>query len=67
MSNASDLKHYTKLYDKYGQGMSAILRNSCNHCYIQLPPQLIVEIEYNKKIITCPSCSVFLYHKNEND
>jgi len=61
------LDAYTKLLNKYGQGMASILRKSCNHCYGQLPPQLIVEIEYDKKIITCPSCSVFLYYTNEED
>ena len=58
---------YNKLYNKYGKGMASISRRSCNHCYTQLPPQLLVEIEYNKKVITCPSCSVFLYHENESD
>ena len=58
---------YTKLYQKYGQGMAHISRQSCSHCYTQLPPQTLVEIEYDKKVITCPSCSVFLYHKNDND
>ena len=58
---------YTKLYEKYGQGMAHIHRKSCSHCYTQLPPQTLVEIEYDKKVITCPSCSVFLYHKNDND
>ena len=58
---------YTKLFNKYGQGMAIILRKSCNHCYAQLPPQLIVEIEYDKKIITCPSCDVFLYYTNKED
>ena len=61
------LSQYTKYIDKYGQGMADIFRNSCNHCYTQLPPQLIVEIKYDKKLITCPSCSVFLYYKNEDD
>ena len=66
---ADDLnfKAYSKLYEKYGQGMAPVSRQSCSHCYTQLPPQLLVEIEYNKKVITCPSCSVFLYHKNVND
>mgnify|MGYP001323958814 CR=1 FL=1 len=59
--------HYTKLYEKYGQGMAHISRQSCSHCYTQLPPQTLVEIEYDKKVITCPSCSVFLYHKNDNN
>ena len=58
---------YDKLYQKYGQGMAHISRKSCSHCYTQLPPQTLVEIEYDKKVITCPSCSVFLYHKNDDD
>ena len=66
---ADDLmfRQYDKLYQKYGQGMAHISRQSCSHCYTQLPPQTLVEIEYDKKVITCPSCSVFLYHKNDND
>ena len=63
----SFLSRYTRLFDKYGQGMAPITRDSCNNCYTSLPPQLIVEIKYDKKIITCPSCSVFLYHKKDND
>ncbi|MBS82794.1 MAG: hypothetical protein CMD65_01505 [Gammaproteobacteria bacterium] len=61
------LTQYNKMLNKYGQGMAHISRNSCNNCYTQLPSQLIVEVEYDKKIITCPSCSVFLYHKNDKD
>ena len=63
----SFLSQYAKMLGKYGQGMAGISRDSCNHCYTSLPPQLIVEIKYDKKIITCPSCSVFLYHKNEDN
>ena len=65
--NDKRLAQYTKFYVKYGQGMAHIARQSCSYCYTQLPPQTLVEIEYNKKIITCPSCSVFLYHKNEKN
>lgn len=65
--NTQDLALYTKLFNKYGQGMAEIVRKSCSSCYTQLPAQTIVEIEYNKKIISCPSCTVFLYHKNEQD
>ena len=65
--DTSFLSQYTKLLGKYGQGMAAISRDSCNNCYTSLPPQTVVEIKYDKKIITCPSCSVFLYHKNEDN
>ena len=65
--NDNCLTQYSKLYGKYGQGMAHIARESCSYCYTQLPPPTLVEIEYNKKVITCPSCSVFLYHKNDNN
>ena len=67
ITDDQNFAHYTKLYEKYGQGMAHISRQSCSHCYTQLPPQTLVEIEYDKKVITCPSCSVFLYHKNDNN
>jgi len=67
-SIAADLvQEYNKLFDKYGQGMASISRNACTHCYTSLPPQLIVEVQHDKKVISCPSCSVFLYYKNEEN
>lgn len=62
-----NFKEYHKMFENYGQGMAHISRNSCSYCYTQLPPQTLVEIEFDKKIIRCPSCSVFLYHKNETE
>ena len=67
IKNEQNLAAYNRLYEKYGQGMANTVRKSCSHCYAQLPPQLLVEIEYDKKVISCPSCSVFLYHKKDND
>ena len=61
------LSHYNKLYEKYGKGMGNTVRGSCSHCYTHLPPQTLQETEYDKKLITCPSCDVFLYYKNEED
>ena len=67
IKNEQNLAAYNRLYEKYGQGMANTVRKSCSHCYAHLPPQLLVEIEYDKKVISCPSCSVFLYHKKDND
>tara|TARA_B100001250_G_scaffold263395_1_gene226978 strand:+ start:731 stop:1438 length:708 start_codon:yes stop_codon:yes gene_type:complete len=61
------LGQYNKMFNTYGKGMAHVFRNSCTNCYAQLPAQMLVEIEHDKKIITCPSCSVFLYHKTEQD
>ena len=65
--SADLVQKYNKLFDKYGQGMASISRNACTHCYTSLPPQLIVEVQHDKKVISCPSCSVFLYYKNEEN
>ena len=65
--NVDFLDQYNKMFNKYGKGMAHVFRNSCTNCYAQLPPQMLVEIEHDKKIITCPSCSVFLYYKTEQD
>lgn len=65
--NPNFLGQYNKLFNKYGKGMANIVRNSCTNCYTQLPAQMLVEIEHDKKLITCPSCSVFLYHKTEEE
>ena len=65
--NVDFLDQYNKMFNKYGKGMAHVFRNSCTNCYAQLPAQMLVEIEHDKKIITCPSCSVFLYHKTEQD
>ena len=65
--NVDFLDQYNKMFNKYGKGMAHVFRNSCTNCYAQLPAQMLVEIEHDKKIITCPSCSVFLYYKTEQD
>ncbi len=47
--------------DRDGAGMVSMLKSSCGSCYTRLPPQMIIEVKDNNKIITCPSCSIFLF------
>ena len=35
----------------------------CQGCYMNIPPQLFVEIKKNEKIIQCPQCNRILYWK----
>ena len=44
-----------------GVGMESIIGQACGGCYSNLPPQTAIEIKENKKIITCPGCSIFLF------
>ena len=44
-----------------GVGMASIMGKACGGCYSQLPPQTLIEIKENNKIITCPSCRVLQF------
>ena len=44
-----------------GAGMVSMLKSSCGSCYTKLPPQMVIEVKDNTKIISCPSCSIFLF------
>ena len=44
-----------------GVGMVSIIGRACGGCYSQLPPQTVIEIKENNKIISCPSCSVLQF------
>ncbi len=42
-------------------GMVSIVKSSCGSCYTKLPPQIVIEVKDNSKIISCPSCNIFLF------
>jgi predicted nucleic acid-binding Zn-ribbon protein len=44
-----------------GVGLVSIIGRACGGCYSQLPPQTVIEIKENNKIITCPNCSVLQF------
>ena len=44
-----------------GVGMVSIIGRACGGCYSQLPPQIVIEIKENNKIISCPSCCVLQF------
>ena len=44
-----------------GAGMVSMMKSSCGSCYTKLPPQMVIEVKENSKIISCPSCSIFLF------
>ena len=44
-----------------GVGMASIIGSACGGCYSELPPQIVIEIQENKQIITCPGCSILQF------
>ena len=53
---------YERLMSVRGSaGMVSIIKSACGSCYTKLPPQMVIEIKESTKIISCPSCSIFLF------
>ena len=44
-----------------GVGMASIIGSACGGCYSQLPPQMVIEIQEIKQIITSPSCDILQF------
>ena len=60
------LVKYNQLQKTRGAGVAALNGNCCGACYSTLPPQMVIEIQSNEIIHTCPSCSVFLFSEEQN-
>jgi len=61
----SFLSKYNQLQNTRGSGVASINGNCCGGCYSTLPPQMVIEIQSNDVIHTCPSCSVFMFSEEE--
>ena len=62
-----DAETYNNKKEEYsGLAFAAIHRSCCENCYSSLPPQLIIDIQNQEKLVSCPSCSIFLYLEDEN-
>ena len=61
----SFLSKYNQLQTTRGSGVASLNGNCCGGCYSTLPPQMIIEIQSNNVIHTCPSCSVFMFSEEE--
>ena len=55
------LSQYKTLRNAREVGMASIIGSACGGCYSQLPPQMVIEIQENKQIITCPGCGVLQF------
>ncbi len=66
---SKDLKlRYNILIEKRG-GVAVVnaKNNTCLGCYMNIPPQLFIEVMKNNRIITCPSCNRILCYNEEEE
>ena len=52
--------------DKDKEILANIYNGSCSSCYTNLPAQSLVDAQKGTSLITCPSCSIFLYFDEDN-
>jgi uncharacterized protein len=60
------MKRFSKI-SKMNNG-SAVVRVEnavCNGCFMNIPPQLYIEVQRGNSLISCPQCSRILYHIND--
>ncbi len=56
----------SKLYDtlkekRRGVGVVNVRNETCQGCFLNIPPQMYIEVQRNKQLIQCPNCNRILY------
>ncbi len=61
--DSSLMKRFVKI-SKMNQGLAVVnVKNEvCMGCFMNIPPQLYIEVQRGKTLISCPQCSRILYH-----
>ncbi|MCB0539778.1 MAG: hypothetical protein KDE33_19845, partial [Bacteroidetes bacterium] len=56
------LKAYDRIRGAYKDGLAVVSveRNSCGGCHAAIPPQVQIDIDEQKKIISCEHCGRIL-------
>jgi len=61
--DSSLMKQFAKI-SKMNQGLAVVnVKNEiCMGCFMNIPPQLYIEVQRENSLILCPQCSRILYH-----
>lgn len=55
-------KLYNMLKEKrQGIGMVSVRNETCQGCFVNVPPQMFIEVQKNNSLIRCPNCNRILY------
>lgn len=56
------MRQYERLLkSRGGLALVPVVENSCGGCHMELPPQVVNEIQLQEKLIVCESCARILY------
>jgi len=59
-------KLYNTLKEKrHGIGVVSAKQETCQGCFVNVPPQMFIEVQKNNSLIRCPNCNRILYWERE--
>lgn len=59
---------YNTLTEKRkGVGVVSARQETCQGCYVNVPPQMFIEVQKNNAIIRCPNCNRILYWEGNGE
>ncbi len=66
--DSSLMERFTKI-SKMNQGLAVINVDNaiCRGCFMNIPPQLYIEVQRGNSLILCPQCSRILYYKEKEE
>jgi len=62
------VKLYNTLKEKrQGVGVVSIKNETCQGCFMNVPPQLFIEVQKNNALVRCPHCNRILFWDGDRD
>ncbi len=62
------VKLYNTLKEKrQGVGVVSVKNETCQGCFVNVPPQLFIEVQKNNALVRCPHCNRILYWEGDRD
>jgi predicted nucleic acid-binding Zn-ribbon protein len=62
------VKLYNTLKEKrQGVGVVGVKRETCQGCFVNVPPQMFIEVQKNNALVRCPHCNRILYWEGDRN
>jgi len=62
------VKLYHTLKEKrQGVGVVSVRNETCQGCFVNVPPQLFIEVQKNNALVRCPHCNRILFWEGDRD
>jgi predicted nucleic acid-binding Zn-ribbon protein len=59
--------YHTLKEKRQGVGVVGVKRETCQGCFVHVPPQMFIEVQKNNALIRCPNCNRILYWETDRE